>query len=157
MIHGFLSTPESHAYLMANPAWKLAFDWLKTVTLDTPLGITQLQGDDIYVNVMTYQTLPAEQCRYESHRKYVDLQYTINGAEVIDWLDARDLAPDGGFDESKDLQFYQPAPTLSRVHMLPGCFAIFYPSDAHRPKVTDTKHGEVFKLVIKMNLKLVTK
>ncbi|AOS45899.1 Toxin-antitoxin biofilm protein TabA [Lacunisphaera limnophila] len=156
MIHGKLNTPESHAFLLDNPAWKLAFDWLHTVTPATPLGITQLQGEDIYVNVMTYQTLPAEQCRYETHRKYVDLQYTITGAEMIDWLDRSELLPDGGFDEAKDLQFYQPVPTLSRVHMLPGCFAIFYPTDAHRPKVSDTRHGEVFKLVVKMNLKLVS-
>jgi len=155
MIYGQLKTPESHAFLLSNPAWKLAFDWLHTVTPSTPLGITPLQGDDIYANVMKYDTLPAEQCRYETHRKYVDLQYTITGAEVIDWLDARDLAPDGGFEESRDLQFYRPAPTRSQVHMRPGYFAIFYPSDAHRPKVTDGVHGEVFKLVVKMNLDLV--
>jgi biofilm protein TabA len=155
MIHGNLNTPDSHAFLLSNPAWKLAFDWLRTVTPATPLGIIKLQGDDIFANVMTYQTLPAEQCRYESHRKYVDLQYTITGAEVIDWLDAKTLAPDGGYDEAKDLQFYHPAATLARVHMLPGCFGIFYPSDAHRPKVIDGKHDQVFKLVVKMNLQLV--
>ena len=119
------------------------------------MGITQLRGDDIYVNVMTYKTLPTDQCRYESHRKYVDLQYTITGAEVIDWLDAGDLKADGGFELDRDLQFYLPAPTRSQVHMRPGYFAIFYPSDAHRPKVSDGVHGEVFKLVIKMNLDLV--
>lgn len=155
MIHGNLQTTESHAYLMANPAWKLAFDWLRSVTPSTPLGITKLQGDDIFANVMSYQTLPPEQCRYESHRKYVDLQYTITGAEVIEWLDSKGLTLDGGYDEAKDLQFYRSAPTLTHVHMLPGCFGIFFPSDAHRPKVSDGKHDQVFKLVVKMNLDLV--
>lgn len=126
MIHGNLNRTESYHTLLRHPAWKLAFDWLRTVTPSTPLGITKLQGDDIYVNVMTYATLPAEQCRYESHRKYVDLQFTITGAEVIDWLDAGTLAPDDGYDDTRDLQFYQPAPTLTRVHMFPGYFGIFF-------------------------------
>jgi biofilm protein TabA len=156
MIHGHLATPDSYAHLLANPMWKLAFDWLKTVTPATPLGIQQLQGDDIYVNVMKYGTLPAEQCRFETHRKYVDLQYTITGAEVIDWKRSSELAPAGPFDEPKDLQFYLPGPTLTRVHMLPGCFGIFFPSDAHRPKVFDGIHPDVFKLVVKINLHLVS-
>ena len=156
MIHGRLHTPDSHAFLLGNPAWKLAFDWLHTVTPATPPGITPLKGDDIYANVMAYATAPAEQCRFESHRKYVDLQYTITGAEIIDWLDSRQLTPDGGYDEAKDLQFYHAAPTQGQVHMLPGCIGIFYPSDAHRPKVADGCHGKVFKLVIKLNLQLVS-
>ena len=36
--------------------------------------------------------------------------------------------------------------------MLSGNFAIFHPSDAHRPKYQDGLHSETFKLVIKIKL-----
>jgi YhcH/YjgK/YiaL family protein len=178
MIYGHLSAPDAYAHLLVNPAWKLAFDWLKTVTSSTPAGIQKLQGEDIYVNVHGYDTLSREQCRFESHRRYVDLQYCISGSEIIDWSLASALEPDGAYDGDKDLQFYHPphpAPSLAGLRsasdvltssscllnsrltplsMFSGSFAIFHPSDAHRPKVRGGVSPSVFKLVIKVDRRL---
>jgi beta-galactosidase beta subunit len=38
--------------------------------------------------------------------------------------------------------------------MFPGSFAIFHPSDAHRPKVRDDSNLNIFKLVIKIDRRL---
>src|SRR5690606_15596351 len=73
MIHGHLSAVDAYAHLLSNPAWRFAFDWLSKLPPRPEPGIRPLQGDDIYVNVHGYETLPREQCRYESHRRYVDL------------------------------------------------------------------------------------
>jgi YhcH/YjgK/YiaL family protein len=172
MLYGHLSAPDAYAHLLSNPVWKLAFDWLKSVTVATPAGIHKLQGEDVYVNVHGYDTLPPEQCRFESHRRYLDLQYCISGGEMIDWSLASGLTPDGAYDADKDLLFYQspdsrlpdfavshlPALPLSpffSLPMSPGSFAIFHPSDAHRPKVRNGVNQRVFKLVIKIDRKLV--
>lgn len=172
MLYGHLSASDSYAHLLSNPAWKLAFDWLKSVTVATPAGIQKLQGDDVYVNVHGYDTLLREQCRFESHRRYIDLQYCISGGEAIDWSLASGLTPDGAYDVDRDLIFYQspdsrlPDSRISRVAasaglpvcalpMYPGSFAIFHPSDAHRPKVRDQKNRSVFKLVVKIDRKLI--
>jgi YhcH/YjgK/YiaL family protein len=172
MICGHLSAADAYAHLLANPAWRLAFEWLKTVTASTPAGIQKLQGDDVYVNVHGYDTLPREQCRFESHRRYVDLQYCISGGEIIDWSLASALEPDGLFDEDKDLQFYRapvarsavfsasrvtafPVSPVCALPMSPGSFAIFHPSDAHRPKVQNGVSPSVYKLVIKIDCRLV--
>jgi YhcH/YjgK/YiaL family protein len=178
MIYGHISAADSYAHLLVNSSWKLSFDWLRTVTSSTPTGIQKLQGDEIYVNVHGYDTLPREECRFESHRRYVDLQYCISGGEIIDWSLASALEPDAAFDSDKDLQFYcqpQPGPSLagqrsasdvlissscllnsrlSPLSMFPGSFAIFHPSDAHRPKVRDGVNPSVFKLVIKVDRRL---
>ena len=156
MIHGHLSAPDAFSHLLAHPAWKFAFDWLKTVTPQIEPGIRPLQGEDIYINVHGYDTLPREQCRYESHRKYVDLQYCITGGELIDWQLASTLEPDGPFDTAKDLQFYRLGRSLTTIQMLPGSFAIFFPSDAHLPKRSDGINRPVFKLVIKVAHQLVS-
>ena len=160
MIYGHISAADSYAHLLVNSSWKLSFDWLRTVTSSTPTGIQKLQGDEIYVNV------------------HGDLQYCISGGEIIDWSLASALEPDAAFDSDKDLQFYcqpQPGPSLagqrsasdvlissscllnsrlSPLSMFPGSFAIFHPSDAHRPKVRDGVNPSVFKLVIKVDRRL---
>lgn len=156
MLHGHLSAPDAYAHLLGNAAWKFAFDWLKQLPADPEPGIRELQGEDIYVNVHGYDTLPREQCRYESHRRYVDLQYCIRGGELIDWQLASTLTPSGPFDTSKDLQFYQLGTSLTQVQMVPGSFAIFFPSDAHLPKRADGIQRAVSKLVIKVAHRLVS-
>jgi len=174
MLYGHLSAPDTYTHLLVNPTWKLVFDWLKTAIAATPPGVQKLQGDDVTVNVHGYDTLPRDQCRFESHRRYVDLQYCISGGEVIDWSFASTLEPDGEYDSEKDVQFYRlpalssllPAPRppssgsgllsphFSLLSMSPGSFAIFHPSDAHRPKVRDDSKPNVFKLVIKIDRRL---
>jgi len=156
MIHGHISTPDAYAHLLTNEAWNFAFDWLKRLPARPEPGIRELRGEDIYVNVHGYDTVPADQARYESHRRYVDLQYCIEGGELIDWQLASTLTPAGPFDESKDLQFYQAGDSITQIQMRPGSFVIFHPSDAHRPKRSDGIHRSVSKLVIKVAHRLIS-
>ncbi len=155
MVYGHVFATDAYAHLLVNPAWKLAFDWLMTATTGTPAGIRNLQGDDVYVNVHGYDTLPREQCRFESHRRYLDLQYCISGGETIDWRLVSGLEPDAAYDENKDVAFYRPASAEATLRMSPGSFAIFHPPDAHRPRVHDGVNPSVFKLVIKIDRRLV--
>jgi YhcH/YjgK/YiaL family protein len=171
MLYGHLSAPDAYAHLLLNPVWRLAFEWLKTVTPATPAGIRRLQGEDVFANIHGYDTLSRKDCRFESHRRHIDLQYCISGGELIDWRLASGLAPDGGYDAERDLQFYRtPASCSSKsahsragdrrgfpvcaLPMSAGSFAIFHPSDAHRPKERDGIHRSVFKLVIKLDRSL---
>ena len=150
MIFGNIASPDTYNHLLAHPVWKQCFDWLKTVDMNTPPGIQKLKGDDLVVNVHGYETLTRDECRFESHRHVLDLQYGIRGGELIDWQLAARLLPAVPYDEVKDIQFYQPATVKTVLNLLPGNFAIFYPSDAHRPKCVDGVHPEIFKLVIKI-------
>ncbi len=155
MLHGHLSAPDAWAHLLSQEAWRFAFDWLRALPADPEPGIRPLRGEDLYVNVHGYDTLPREQCRFETHRKYVDLQYCIRGSELIDWKLASGLRPAGAFDDARDVQFYEASPALSVLHMVPGSFAIFFPSDGHLPKRSDGRERSVFKLVIKVAHHLV--
>jgi len=183
VLYGHLSGCDAYAHLLATPAWKLAFDWLGQATAATPPGIQELQGEEIYANVHGYETAPRAQGRFESHRRYVDLQSCFSGGEMIDWWLASELDPDGGYDGEKDVLFYRspaflppegqwpdspfprpsalppralpPARPATALRMAPGSFAIFHPSDAHRPRVQDGVNSGVFKVVIKIDRKLV--
>src|SRR3954468_24274867 len=67
------------------PALLAAFGWLRAMPANPAEGITELDGPEFYVNVHGYDTKPADQCRWESHRHTVDIQYCIAGGECIDW------------------------------------------------------------------------
>jgi beta-galactosidase beta subunit len=48
-----------------------------------------------------------------------------------------------------------PVPPAFSLPMSPGSFAIFHPSDGHRPKIQNGANQSVYKLVIKIDRKLV--
>lgn len=158
MIYGPLDIPESHNFLLGNEGWRVAFEWLKRLPPDMPGGIHPiLDGDRMYANVHGYKTLARCDCKFESHRRYVDLQYCITGGETIDWERTSSLKATGPYDAEKDLLFYE-APdeaSLTTVHLVPGTFAIFFPDDAHRPKQADCRTDRVWKLVIKVSRDLL--
>ena len=156
MLQAQLNEPGTFEALLIQPIWNQALAWLKTMPADVPLGIYELQGRDMYAWVQEYDTLPREQCRFESHHAYIDLQYTIHGSEAIDWHPRTGLQADGAFDHENDVQFYQvPVELVSSVVNSPGRFSIFFPCDAHRPKVRTGATAQVKKLVIKIHTKML--
>ena len=156
MIHGSLHAPTTCEPLRLHPAWRLALAWLKGMPAEIPLGTHYLHGESIFAMVQEYDTLPADQCRFESHREHVDLQYTIAGREIIEWAPRGTLRPDGDFSVERDVGFWLPpeGPSTALVQV-PGHFAVFYPEDAHRPKVRIPGHPHVRKLVIKVPVRLL--
>ena len=151
MLHASLHSPDTYGTILKkHPVWTPCLEWLKTLTPETPLGRYDLERDLIFGMVQAYTTLPRDQCRFESHREYVDLQYTIQGEEIIDWIDRDSLSPEGIFEN--DVQFWKPpVGTCIALLQTPGWFAIFHPEDAHRPKVMARNPAVVKKVVIKVN------
>lgn len=156
MLYGHIDEPETYAHLAKHPVWNQAFNWIRTNASSRPnMGIHPIIGDSMFANVMEYETVDRPGARYESHRKYIDLQYTISGSELIEWSLARTLRPDGNYDAEKDLQFYLPSDSKTLVHMLPSHFGIFFPQDAHMPKLRNGTDKLVYKLVVKIQRALL--
>ncbi len=111
----------------------------------------------MFINVHSYKTLPETECRFEGHRDMIDVQYIIEGGELVDWVLKEELEVDGEYLVAKDFQYYAApceAPT-TRVHLKAGYFGIFFPEDGHRPKVNDGIHPGVYKAVVKIHRKLL--
>ncbi|MDA7668617.1 YhcH/YjgK/YiaL family protein [bacterium] len=156
MVYGCIKNTASYTVLTSRPVWAAAFGWLRSAPIDISDGDFPLEGfPGAIVRVMTYETKPLSVCRYETHRKFVDLQYTFSGAEKIAWLPRQSLALEGDYTDETDLQFYKPAPSESIVHKLPGRFSVFYPEDAHRPQIYDEQFPSIHKAVIKIPIELV--
>ncbi|MFW5883643.1 MAG: YhcH/YjgK/YiaL family protein [Verrucomicrobiota bacterium] len=155
MLYGKLDDLENYAALIAHPIWRRAFTWIQEMPAQPECKIHELDGERLFVNVMRYETVPVEEARFESHRRYIDLQYTIEGGEQIELAHSDSLQPDGAYDAERDLQFYLPAPATSRVDKQAGWFSIYFPQDAHRPKLADGRHDAIYKLVVKIDLGLL--
>lgn len=155
MIYGCIDEFEQWNFLQGNPVWAEAFSWLRSVSPDSIPGRYPIRGDDVFGLVMAYKTVAPVESKFESHRKYVDLQFTISGGEKIAFTRSTELVPDGGYDAVSDLQFYKYQETQSVVHKTAGRFSIYFPSDAHLPKIADGHHDEVFKAVVKISKHLL--
>jgi len=127
------------------------FDFLRTTDLDSlPSGKHDIEGDTIFALVQEYQTKPLEDCKLESHKKYIDIQYVIRGEEMMG-ITTQNNQKIIEVNEGKDYTFYEG--TTSLVLVSKGMFTIFFPDDLHQPCVQTETISEVKKVVIKVLIK----
>ena len=61
------------------PRWVKALEFLRdSDLLSLSLGRHDLDGDRLFALVQDYETKPTEQCRWEAHRRYCDIQFDSN-------------------------------------------------------------------------------
>jgi len=112
-------------------------------------GDVSLSGEDIFVKIRPYVTKPESECAYEVHRLYADIHYVAQGCERMGWTDAAQT-PTGTYDPVKDTQFVDTQGQL--IPLKAGCFAIFFPGEAHMPCVQGENSGTCVKVVAKVKL-----
>lgn len=136
-------------YEKAHPLFAKAFEFLRTADLaNMACDRYVLQGDQLYASIQEPEGKTMETAKLEAHKKYIDLQYVVTGNEVMGWSPLCGLGHALPFDEAKDCGFFTDRPQ-SWFDVRPGCFAIFFPEDAHAPNVGTGKHR---KVVIKIAL-----
>ncbi len=130
-------------------AWKVAFDFLKTLNADSEDKKYTLQGDDVFAIVMSYQTFSPEKGMFESHRDYIDIQTVILGSEGFECDFSDDLTVETAYDKSADIAFYKRSrPGVTRVDIFPGAFVMLYPHDAHLPGLIVADEARMVKKVV---------
>lgn len=150
MISGRLDDFEALGLDVLGAATRRAVDWIRSLSVQPAVGEVDL-GGEVSGRILRYRTGDAAASRFESHRRFVDLQYTLAGCEVLEWSPRAALGPDGDYDAGGDLLFHQPDMVMGRIVAGAGCFTIFTPLDAHRGGIRDGLFdGEVCKLVVKI-------
>lgn len=128
MIFGRLDSPELQKELqLMHPVWSHVFRWIIENADTASLGIHEIRGQAIYANVHDYGTKPRDQCRYESHRQYVDLQFGLKGGEIIEWRSMAELKAVDVYNPEKDVIHYEsPSLPASNLWLTQRHFAIFF-------------------------------
>jgi YhcH/YjgK/YiaL family protein len=135
-------------YAPLHPGFETAFNFLKKSSLNEfKEGKDRLDGERLFALAMTTKGKGRRDARLESHRRYIDLQYTVAGSDFIGYEIKSTCIPDeNGYDSESDIEFYSNSPT-AWLPVPAGSFAIFFPEDVHAPLGTD---DFIHKVVIKV-------
>jgi len=131
-----------------HPGFGPALRYLRQSNLaELPEGRQEIDGSRLYAVVIRGQGKGQKGAKLEVHRRYIDIQYSVTGSDVIGWKPTATCHdPEQAYDEQKDFQFFRDAAD-SWVTIPQGSFGIFFPEDAHAPAAAD---GPIHKVVVKV-------
>jgi YhcH/YjgK/YiaL family protein len=142
------TSANAHLYRSLAPRFGQAFDFLGREDLvHVAAGTFEIDGTRVYAIVQDYDSLPVTQGVWEAHRRYIDLQCVISGAERIGYAHIGRLSP-GVYDPTRDFQ-----PLTGDGDFLtlgPGDFMLLFPQDAHMPRIAVGAPAPVRKVVVKI-------
>ena len=97
-------------------------------------GRHDIEGDDLYVNIQTFNGKNAQDASIEIHKKYIDIQIPLLGVEQIGWKATCDLLEEASpYNEEQDIAFFIDKPT----------------EDGHAPGIGE---GMIRKMVVKVKI-----
>ncbi|MEN8253992.1 MAG: YhcH/YjgK/YiaL family protein [Verrucomicrobiota bacterium] len=144
----FDSLENSGRYENAHPLFKAAFDFLKSADLEQLDERTEIDGDKIFALKVVDKGRGKAASPVETHRKYIDVQYTVAGEDLMGWKPVPAGTAGQGYSEEKDLEFHAGEPDQWIRHPQ-GTFMVFFPEDGHAPMATEE---HVSKLVVKVRV-----
>ena len=95
-----------------------------------------------------YTTRAADQCVWEAHRKYIDVQFVVAGVERMGYANLAQMRERDAYDASARRRLLR-ARRVEFVTIRAGTFAIFGPEDVHSPGHAAGAPGLVRKVVVK--------
>ena len=89
----------------------------------------------------------------ESHKKYCDLQYIVEGTEKIYWASLRKLTVEDDRTPEADILFYKSGPEQGYTLLEAGMFGFYAPEDGHMPCIAVIEPQPATKIVFKIPVK----
>ena len=125
MIITDLNSPELSLYASLNGYFAKMLEIAKEA-MESPaeVGKYALDGDKAYYLMQEYDTKSVDAAKFETHKRYIDIQIVLEGAEQIrfETVDELDVMTEYNADDS--------------VNLLKGQVAIIFPEEAHAPCVS---------------------
>lgn len=135
-------------YYPLHPKFKPAFEYIAQIDINTiPTGRHEVDGDAMYALVQEYNTKLTEEGKWEAHRRYIDLQYVVQGTEGMGYANIHDLQQ-GEYAREKD--FLPLFGVGEQLALKKGYFVLLFPEDAHMPGMALGNPVPVRKIVLKI-------
>ena len=112
-----------------------------------PAGRYEIKGDAVFALVQEYETHLPEECRWEAHYTYTDIQYIVEGSEKMGWKALNDVVKTEDRPED-DIYFFDAEGDHFVLHA--GQFAVFAPQDDNQPGLTVDGPALIKKVVVKV-------
>lgn len=115
---------------------------------DTPeVGRYEFEGG--FLMVQQGSTKPMEEGTFEAHRKYIDVQIILDGAEELAWRPISDLTSVIPYDETKDQERFDGSKENCML-ISKGMFYAAYPEDGHKAVSHTAVPHSFTKIVMKL-------
>ena len=133
---------------------------LKLVKGEVPNGHYDF-SDGAYANVFNGNTKPLAECKYEAHRKMIDVQMILEGKEIIG-IEPLEVMRAGEctmpFSEEKDAEVWTHNDNGTHNVLSAGDYLIILPEHAHMPgAAVEGEDTRVRKMIIKAPVTLLKK
>lgn len=116
-------------------------------------GTYEIDGRRVFAMIQSYKTkAQTPEMMFEAHKKYIDVQYIVQGIERIRWasLDKVDLVKEE-YSKGNDIAFYEGDAQFDFT-LTKGTFLFLTPNDAHLPGLCAEKEVNVRKIVFKIQV-----
>ncbi len=138
-------------YKNIDPNLTLGLDFIKNTDFSKlEEGKHLINGEDVFAILQSYDSKPESECRLESHKKYVDIQYVISGEEYIGVTSFNNQAVLEDLPHN-DVTFFEG--TGQKIKVTTGNFAVFFQTDIHAPCIKIGHPKKILKVVVKVALK----
>lgn len=135
------SIKNAQKYYSVHPSFGKAFEALEAINESTPNERITVDGDNIFINLGEYVNKNIDDCLFESHRKYIDIQYVLSGEEYIDICDEKLLKVTEDRMDTDDIAFFENTDKFSRADLAEGIFVVIFPGEAHKPMIAPDGKG----------------
>jgi YhcH/YjgK/YiaL family protein len=140
---------KNHALYVTNERFKKAFEYILNYKGQAP-GTYEV-SDGIRALVQDRNTEPLEKRRFENHKRYADIQYLMEGEEMVGVTLCEDFNAAVPYNSENDVSYFEgQGKDVCMMKMQPGYFVLLYPQDIHMPLVGNGER--VKKIVMKVLL-----
>ncbi len=138
-------------YKGLSPALDAGLDFVGNARVSIPNGVSFLEHD-VKVIVNEYITKLINENGYEAHRKYIDIQFPIDGLESVKYCPIELLEATMDYNEDNDYILFadKEGATLTIGN---GYFLVLFPDDGHMPQLCANKQENIKKITLKVPVK----
>jgi biofilm protein TabA len=147
----FANIKDAERYENINMNFKKAFNFLKREDLNELLpGRYEIDSENVFALVQEYETKDLYNAKYEVHKKYIDIQYMLEGQEKVGYCNLDNLKVSTPYSIEKDFMLLDGEKELFLLNSKE--FFVFFPEDAHMPGLVNKEKLKVKKVVIKIKI-----
>ncbi|WP_026572789.1 YhcH/YjgK/YiaL family protein [Bacillus sp. UNC438CL73TsuS30] len=141
-----------HFYKGIHERINQAIDYIQqTDFTNIQTGTHEIDGENLFFNLIEYETKTPDERFWESHKKYLDVHYILEGKEYIGCESFERMEIKQPYDEQDDYYLLEGG-LKSMVRMQKGDFMILFPQDAHMTGIMVDTTEKVRKVVFKIKL-----
>lgn len=135
-------------YKGLSPALDIALDYLYNADKTTPNGVEFL-NEGVKAILSEYSTKEKNENGYEAHRKFIDIQYPLDGQEKVKYCPLEYLKASMEYNQENDYILFEDRDGVTFT-IGKGYFLILFPEDGHMPQLCVGEPVNIKKLTLKV-------